>query len=85
MDRERILAILQAVSKQELSAADAMEQLRNLPYEDLGFAKIDMHRSLRQGMPEVIFCPGKTAQQVAEIGKHLSQQHAGVRSSSPTG
>ncbi len=40
--------------------ADALERLRNLPFEDLGFAKLDHHRALRTGMPEVIFAAGKT-------------------------
>jgi NCAIR mutase (PurE)-related protein len=84
MDRDRILEVLQAVANQELSAADAMERLRHLPFEDLGFAKLDLHRSLRQGMAEVIFCPGKTARQVAEIATRLSQHHSVVLASRAT-
>ena len=75
MDKRRIQAILNAVSLQELTVQGALEQLRNLPYEDLGFAKLDSHRSLRQGMAEVVFCPGKTAQQISEIAIRLRQYH----------
>jgi len=49
----------------------AFERLRNLPYEDLGFAKVDHHRPLRQGFPEVIYCPGKTAEQITAILNRL--------------
>jgi hypothetical protein len=45
----------------------AIEKLRHMPFEDLGFAKIDHHRQIRQGMPEVIFCPGKTTEQILSI------------------
>ncbi len=61
-----------------------MDLLRNLPYEELGFAKIDLHRSLRQGLPEVIFCPGKTAKQVVEIAHRLKQHHELVLASRAT-
>jgi pyridinium-3,5-biscarboxylic acid mononucleotide synthase len=84
MDRERILEILQAVANHQVTAEAAMERLRSLPFEDLGFAKLDLHRSLRQGMAEVIFCPGKTARQVTEIAARLSQHHAVVLASRAT-
>ena len=48
-----------------------MDQLANLPYEELGFAKLDHHRTLRRGFPEVVFGPGKTAEQIALIVEHL--------------
>jgi pyridinium-3,5-biscarboxylic acid mononucleotide synthase len=75
MDTEKIRAILDAVAQGKLSSAEALSTLRNLPFEDVGFAKIDLHRSLRQGMAEVIFCPGKTAQQIIEIAKRLREHH----------
>ena len=53
-----------------------MERLRGLPYEDLGFAKIDHHRALRQGYPEVIFARGKTAKQVSEIARGMLRAKA---------
>lgn len=53
---------------------DALEQLKTLPYEDLGFARVDHHRQLRRGFPEVIFCPGKTTQQIITIFGTLAQR-----------
>ena len=55
MDRSQIEALLNEVRAGSTSVADALERLRNLPFEDLGFAKLDHHRALRTGMPEVIF------------------------------
>ncbi len=67
MDEKDIRVLLEAVQKGRLSAKRATERLKNLPFEDLGFAKIDHHRSLRQGYPEVIFARGKTPKQVTAI------------------
>jgi len=67
-----IRRLLEQVRKGKLSPDDAVEKLRHLPFEDLGFAKVDHHRHLRVGMPEVIFSPGKTPHQVAEIFKRLA-------------
>jgi NCAIR mutase (PurE)-related protein len=67
MDEKDIRALLEAVQKGRLSAERATERLKNLPFEDLGFAKIDHHRSLRQGYPEVILARGKTPKQVTAI------------------
>ena len=51
-----------------------MERLRNLPFEDLGFACVDHHRQLRRGFPEVIFCPGKTTEQIIRIFESLASK-----------
>jgi NCAIR mutase (PurE)-related protein len=67
MTPENIRHILEAVSKGEQNVETAMEQLRDLPFSDIGFAKIDNHRQLRTGYPEVIFCSGKTIEQSEEI------------------
>jgi pyridinium-3,5-biscarboxylic acid mononucleotide synthase len=67
MNTETILNLLQRVRDGGLRPEEAMERLANLPYEDAGFAKIDHHRRLRTGFPEVIYAGGKTAAQVAEI------------------
>ena len=64
---ETILAMLQCVRDGELRPEEAMERLANLPYEETGFAKIDHHRPLRTGLPEVIYAAGKTSAQVGEI------------------
>ncbi len=71
MHHQFIRHLLDEVSRGDLGPAEAFEQLRCLPYEDLGFAKVDHHRRLRQGFPEVIYCPGKTAAQVTAIFKQL--------------
>jgi hypothetical protein len=67
MNRAQIEALLQDVSQGRTAVAEAMDRLRDMPFEDLGFAKLDHHRALRTGMPEVIFASGKTAAQVATI------------------
>src|SRR5690349_4174555 len=61
-----------------VSSDDAMECLRTLPFEDIGFAKIDHHRPVRAGMPEVIYAAGKTAEQVAEIFSRMVQAGTNV-------
>jgi NCAIR mutase (PurE)-related protein len=67
MNERDIEKILQEVRRGETTIERALERLRHLPFEDLGFVKIDHHRSLRQGFPEVIFARGKTPKQVAGI------------------
>lgn len=67
MDRNHLQALLEGVRDGSLDVGRAVEQLRNLPYEDIGFARLDHHRGLRQGLPEVIYSPGKTAEQVGEL------------------
>lgn len=67
MTPEHIREILDAVSKGEQNVDSAYEELKNLPFADLGFAKIDTHRQMRTGYPEVIFCEGKTVEQVKDI------------------
>jgi len=64
MDPAAIEALLKEVSEGKTAVGAAMEKLRNLPFEDMGFAKLDHHRALRTGMPEVIFSSGKTTAQV---------------------
>lgn len=67
-----VKAVLQAVKSGELSIKEAEEKLGKLPYDDIGFAKVDNHRKLRTGFPEVIFCQGKTPDQAAKIAQKLS-------------
>jgi len=71
MDQQRLKNLLTNLKQGKASVADAMRRLRALPYEDLGFAAVDHHRSLRQGFPEVIFCEGKTQAQVLGIARKL--------------
>jgi pyridinium-3,5-biscarboxylic acid mononucleotide synthase len=75
MNREELLRLLGQVHSGELTPEKAAEQLRHLPYEDLGFARMDNHRALRQGFPEVIFCEGKTAEQVTAIAERILARH----------
>jgi len=67
MQRNDLAAILEAVRTSELSVDDAVTRLATLPFEDIGFARVDHHRAVRTGVPEVVFCPGKTAAQVVRI------------------
>jgi NCAIR mutase (PurE)-related protein len=67
MNPEKIKKILSKLSKGDCSVAEALEQLRTLPYDDLKFAKLDHHRELRKGIPEAIYSPGKTDAQILEI------------------
>jgi len=75
MDRAQIESLLKDVSEGRTPVGDALEKLRDLPFEDMGFAKLDHHRALRTGMPEVIFAAGKTTDQVAAIFARMA--HAG--------
>ncbi len=71
MTRERIEKLLRDLQAGRVSRSTALDRLRTLPYEDLGFASVDHHRSLRQGFPEVIFCEGKTRAQIVAIARGL--------------
>jgi len=81
---EEVTQLLQQVRRGKLSVEGALERLRNLPYEDLGYAKIDHHRSLRQGFPEVVFARGKDPAHVGNCASHAAESaqcpdHAGRR------
>lgn len=78
MDAKRLEELLSSIADGQTSIADAMERLKSLPYAELGMARPDMHRSLRQGVPETIFCQGKTAKQVAAIAGSLLEEHESV-------
>ncbi len=67
MNSSSIKRLLRAVERGTTSVEEAVQELRHLPYEDLGFAKIDTHRSLVKGFPEVVLCEGKTTRQVVKI------------------
>lgn len=78
MDPSKLKSLLESVASGEVSPEDAMGRLRSLPFEDLGFAKIDHHRSLRQGYPETVFCAGKTPEQVVGIVTRMREHGANV-------
>ncbi|TFG44907.1 MAG: 1-(5-phosphoribosyl)-5-amino-4-imidazole-carboxylate carboxylase, partial [Gemmatimonadales bacterium] len=71
MSPERLAALLAEVSAGAVTPAAALELLRHFPSEQLPFASLDHHRTLRQGQPEVIFCAGKTVEQVVVIAERL--------------
>jgi len=71
MDPDQLRSLLEQVRCGSLDTDAAMQRLRHLPFEDLGFANIDHHRVLRHGLPEVVFAQGKTSDQVAAIAERL--------------
>jgi pyridinium-3,5-biscarboxylic acid mononucleotide synthase len=71
MNKEPIRKLLEDVHSGRLPVDEAMARLRAFPYDDIGYAKIDTHRSLRKGFPEVIFCQGKTVEQIQGIVKKM--------------
>jgi NCAIR mutase (PurE)-related protein len=78
MNRIQIETLLKDVSEGRTAVGDALERLKDLPFEDLGFAKLDHHRALRTGMPEVIFAAGKTTAQVATIFARMAKAGGNV-------
>lgn len=78
MDKEYLIRMLTEVADGKTSPEDAAEILKDLPFEDLGFANIDHHRKLRTGYPEAVFCQGKKPEQIAEIMKGLADKNANV-------
>lgn len=71
MDRPRLTQLLEAVSAGRVDVLAALAELSQLPFSDLSYARVDHHRALRQGMAEVIFAPGKTAEQIAGVAARL--------------
>jgi NCAIR mutase (PurE)-related protein len=79
MDPQWLNELLKNVQEGTTSIEDALERLRGFPYEDVGgFARLDSHRSLRKGFPEVIFCPGKTTEQIVHIVGHIREREGRV-------
>ena len=78
MNTEQLKELLDKVKANQITIDEAVEVLRHLPFEDLGFAHIDHHRQIRCGFPEVIFCPGKTVEQIVEIFSRLAEKGSNV-------
>ncbi|MCS6923000.1 MAG: nickel pincer cofactor biosynthesis protein LarB [Fimbriimonadales bacterium] len=74
MEVERLRALLESVARGAVPVETALDALRDLPYQNLGFARVDHHRALRKGFPEVVFCQGKTPEQVAAIVARLAER-----------
>ena len=85
MNQSELKKLLTDLSKNKLSPSDAMKQLQNLPYENIDFAKIDHHRELRNGSPEVIYCPGKTVPQIKKIIQSLRKADSNILATKLTG
>ncbi len=73
---EYLKNLLEEYKNNNISLDKAMYELKNLPYKEMDFAKIDHHRHLRQGFPEVVFCSGKTNEQIVEILKELKKKNS---------
>ncbi|MBI4529757.1 MAG: nickel pincer cofactor biosynthesis protein LarB [Deltaproteobacteria bacterium] len=78
MDAQLILELLEGVRQGRVSVRHALKRLRLLPFEDLGFAKVDHHRALRQGFPEVILGEGKAAEEIAAIARSIKRRRVNV-------
>lgn len=78
MNSESLKKILEDLKSGKLSIDEALQDLKNLPFEDLGFAKVDHHRNIRNGYPEVIYCQGKTLEQIKTIVEKLMQKNNNI-------
>ncbi len=78
MDNVQLEKLIAGIRSGEVSTTDALKSLKKLPFEDLGYAKVDHHRCLRNGVPEVIYCAGKTAEQVKGIVERMLSHHSNI-------
>jgi NCAIR mutase (PurE)-related protein len=78
MDQEQLRSLFEQVQSGAVDVEAAIKRMRHMPFEDLGFAKVDHHRALRHGMPEVILAQGKTPEQVAAIAGSLFENASNV-------
>jgi NCAIR mutase (PurE)-related protein len=78
MDTQRLQRLLDEVKSGKMPVEQALDSLRSLPYDDIGCAKLDLHRGIRTGFPEVVFCQGKTCEQSVAIVKRLAANHAKI-------
>jgi pyridinium-3,5-biscarboxylic acid mononucleotide synthase len=78
MNRTHLKSLLEQVRSGDIEIDSALERLKHMPFEDLGFAKVDHHRALRHGMPEVVFGKGKTPEQITAIAERLLEKAPNV-------
>jgi pyridinium-3,5-biscarboxylic acid mononucleotide synthase len=78
MEDNFIKALIEKIQNGRISTDAAMDILKRLPYEDIGFARVDHHRCLRNGSPEVIYCEGKTLAQIQGIVQKLAERHRNI-------
>jgi len=84
MTEKNLLSLLTDVKDGKCEISEAMEELRHLSYEDIGFAKLDHHREIRTGFPEVIYCPGKTKKQIKTIIERILVKKSNILASRAT-
>lgn len=85
MDGTLLRKLLEEVKTGRVSPDGAFHRLKKLPFDDLGYAKIDYHRCIRQGVPEVIYCEGKSLEQIRGIAERIGQEHSNVLASRASG
>ncbi len=78
MDQKHLRDLLEEVRSGRMDTDSALHKLKTLPFEDLGYARIDTHRCVRTGVSEVIFCQGKTVSQIQGIVERISEHHANI-------
>lgn len=78
MDAKKLKDLLHSVQKGTTTTEEALKTIKKLPFEDLGYAKVDHHRSIRTGVPEVIYSAGKTVEQILGIARRLSEHHDNI-------
>jgi len=81
MYKEEIKKVLEQIKNDELDVDEGLEVLKDLPYKDLGFARIDHHRSIRNGYPEVIYCEGKSKAEIEGIVKEMLEHGSNILAS----
>ncbi|QTA81409.1 Pyridinium-3,5-biscarboxylic acid mononucleotide synthase [Desulfonema limicola] len=84
MDTKHLMSLLEQVQTGQMSTGAAMHQLKQLPFENLGFARIDNHRCIRTGVSEVIYCEGKTIEQTQGIVKRLARHNTNIMATRAT-
>jgi NCAIR mutase (PurE)-related protein len=78
MDIQKLKELIAGIQNGQVNAEDALQCLKKLPFEDLGYAKVDHHRCLRNGVPEVIYCAGKTVEQIKGIVGRMMPLHSNI-------
>ncbi|MEE4116929.1 MAG: nickel pincer cofactor biosynthesis protein LarB [Marinilabiliaceae bacterium] len=78
MNRDKLAELLTRVKLGNTDIEDALEELKHFPYSDLGYARIDHHREIRTGYPEVVYCEGKTCEQVSGIFEHIVSRGSNI-------
>jgi NCAIR mutase (PurE)-related protein len=78
MDNQQLIELIAGIRSGQVSTEEALHCLKKLPFEDLGYAKVDHHRCLRNGVPEVIYCAGKTVEQIKGIVGKMIPHHSNI-------